>query len=97
MSDRQAALLLLMPVQQGLTTPAALQEARGLCLGRRRRGFARQVVADIARGIQVVADIARGIQVLREGPRGRIYLPVRWDDHRLVVEIDGVQHRRGSK
>jgi very-short-patch-repair endonuclease len=30
-----------------------------------------------------------------EGPRGRIYLDVRWAEFRLVVEIDGVQHRQG--
>jgi very-short-patch-repair endonuclease len=34
-------------------------------------------------------------QVVRQGPRGRIYLDVRWERHRLVVEIDGAQHREG--
>ena len=106
-SDRQAALLLLMPVQQGLMTPAALHEASRLCLGRRRRGFITRVVADVALGVQSLGELdfarmcrARGLpepsrQVVREGPRGRIYLDVRWAEFRLVVEIDGVQHRLG--
>ena len=33
--------------------------------------------------------------MLRHGPRGRIYLDVRWSDIGLVVEIDGSQHRTG--
>ena len=106
-SDRQAALLLLLPVQQKLTTPNALLEAVGQCLGRRRRGFIKRVVADVALGVQSLGELdfarlcrARGLpepsrQVVRQGPRGRIYLDVRWDDYGLVVEIDGVQHREG--
>jgi very-short-patch-repair endonuclease len=34
-------------------------------------------------------------QVVRRGPRGRIYLDVRWSAIGLVVEIDGSQHRMG--
>jgi very-short-patch-repair endonuclease len=106
-SDRQAALLLLMPVQQRLTTPAALLEASRRCLGRRRRGFIKGVVADVVLGVQSLGELdfarlcrARGLpepsrQVVRQGPRGRMYLDVRWDQHRLVVEIDGAQHRDG--
>ena len=29
------------------------------------------------------------------GPRGPLYLDVRWDDLGLVVEIDGAQHQWG--
>jgi len=106
-SDRQAALLLLMPVQQRLTTAAALDLAASTCLGRRRRAFIRAVVRDVALGVQSLGELdfarlcrARGLpepsrQVVRRGPRGRIYLDVRWDRHGLVVEIDGAQHREG--
>ena len=34
-------------------------------------------------------------QSLERGPRGRIYLDVRWEDIGLVVEIDGVAHTWG--
>jgi very-short-patch-repair endonuclease len=106
-SNRQAALVLLMPVQQRLTTPDALLLASRRCLGRRRRAFIRGVVRDIALGVESLGELdfarlcrARGLpepsrQVLRRGPRGRMYLDVRWDRFDLVVEIDGMQHREG--
>lgn len=106
-SDRQAALVLLMTAQQRLATSGQLMEATKVALGRRRRRFIRGVVADIALGVQSLGELdfarmcrRRGLpeperQVLREGPLGRMYLDVRWKDHRLVVEIDGVQHRQG--
>ena len=67
----------------------------------------RGVVRDIAFGVQSLGELdsrlsgrARGLpepsrQVVRQGPRGRIYLDVRWDDHGLVVEIDGAHHGLG--
>ena len=106
-SDRQAALLLLLPVQQRLTTPARLAAAQRLVRGRTRRSLIRGVVRDIAFGVQSLGELdfaalcrARGLpepsrQVVRQGPRGRIYLDVRWDDHGLVVEIDGAHHGLG--
>ncbi|MEW1952732.1 hypothetical protein [Terrabacter sp. NPDC080008] len=106
-SDRQAALLLLMPIQQRLTTPDALLMASRRFMGRRRRGFIKAVVGDVALGVQSLGELdfarlsrTRGLpepsrQVVRKGPRGRIYLDVRWDGRALVVEIDGAQHREG--
>jgi hypothetical protein len=106
-TDRQAALLLLMSVQQRLTSPAQLIEVSGQLRGRRRRGFIQAVLGDIAGGVQSLGELdfarmcrVRGLpepsrQVLRQGPRGRIYLDVRWKRSRLVVEIDGAQHREG--
>ncbi|GAA6526518.1 hypothetical protein [Intrasporangium sp. DVR] len=106
-SDRQAALLLLLPVQQRLTTPVRLAAAQRLVRGRTRRALIRGVVRDIAFGVQSLGELdfarlcrTRGLpepsrQVVRHGPRGRIYLDVRWDRHRLVVEIDGVHHGLG--
>jgi very-short-patch-repair endonuclease len=106
-SDRQAALVLLMTVQQHLTTPARLAAAQRLVRGRTRRAFIRAVVRDIAFGVQSLGELdfgrlcrARGLpepsrQVVRQTPGGRIYLDVAWDEFDLVVEIDGAQHRWG--
>ena len=106
-TDRQAALLLVMPVQQRLTTPESLLAASERCIGRRRRAFIRGVARDVALGVQSLGELdfarlcrARGLpepsrQVVRHGPLGRIYLDVRWDRHGLVVEVDGIQHREG--
>lgn len=106
-SDRQAALILLMTVQQRLTTPRRLAAAQRLVRGRTRRAFIRAVVRDIAFGVQSLGELdfarlcrARGLpepdrQEVRLGPKGRIYLDVRWKAQALVVEIDGAQHRWG--
>lgn len=107
-SDRQAALVLLMTVQQRLTTPARLAAAQRVVRGRTRRSFIRAVVRDIAFGVQSLGELdfarlcrCRGLpepsrQVVRQTPGGRIYLDVAWDDYDLVVEIDGAQHRWGT-
>ncbi len=106
-SDRQAALVLVMPVQQRLVTGRQLVEAVRLVRGRTRRALVARVAADVADGAQSLGELdfaalcrARGLptpsrQVVRRGPRGRIYLDVRWDALRLVVEIDGAQHAWG--
>lgn len=106
-SDRQSALFLCVAVQQRIVPPQALQRAALRISGRRRRAFVRRIVADLADGAQSLGelDFARlcrdhGLpepdrQVVRRGPRGRIYLDVRWDVIKLVVEIDGAQHRQG--
>ncbi|MEO7753495.1 MAG: hypothetical protein ABIS35_08790 [Terracoccus sp.] len=106
-SDRQAALILLMTVQQRLTTPRRLAAAQRLVRGRTRRAFIRAVVRDIAFGAQSLGELdfarlcrERGLpepsrQVVRETPAGRTYLDVGWADVDLVVEVDGAQHRWG--
>jgi very-short-patch-repair endonuclease len=107
MSDRQAALVLLMTVQQRLATPQRMLEVASRMPGRQRRGFVKRVLLDAAVGVQSLGELdfarmcrVRGLpepsrQVVRRGPRGRIYLDVRWEASRLVVEIDGAQHREG--
>lgn len=106
-SDRQAALILCMVVQQRLTTGQRLLEAATRVRGRARRRFIRQVLHDIADGAHSLGelDFARlcrsyGLpepvrQEVRTTPSGRIYLDVRWEGSRLVVEIDGAGHRMG--
>ena len=56
-SDRQAALILLMTVQQRLTTPMRLAAAQRLVRGRTRRAFIRAVVRDIAFGVQSLGEL----------------------------------------
>lgn len=106
-SDRQAALILIMTVQQGLATAEQIEAASLHLRGRRRRALVTTLIGDIADGIRSLGELdfarmcrVRGMpepsrQVVRRGPRGRIYLDVRWEGSRLVVEIDGAQHREG--
>ncbi len=106
-SDRQAALILLMTVQQRLVTPEQLVACSRRLRGRKRRRFITDVVGYIHDGAQSLGELdfavlcrARGLpeparQVVVEGEHGRMYLDVRWDGYCLVVEIDGVQHREG--
>lgn len=106
-SDRQAALLLVMPVQQRLVTGAQLLEAVALNPGRNRRALIARLVGDIADGshslgeLDVVAALRRrGLpepsrQVLRRGPQGVVYLDICFDEVNLVVEVDGAGHWQG--
>ena len=106
-TDRQAALLLCMVVQQRLTTGARLLATLRVVRNRGRRPFVRQVLRDIAHGAQSLGELdfaavcrRHGVpepdrQVLRRTSRGRVYLDARWAGSRLVVEIDGAGHRVG--
>ncbi|QGN59167.1 hypothetical protein [Nostocoides sp. HKS02] len=106
-SNRQAALLLVMPVQQRMVTGAQLLDAVRRVPGRNRRAFVNAVARDIADGAQSLGELdfaglcrARGLpeptrQAVRRGPRGSVYLDARWDGIGLVVEIDGSQHTWG--
>lgn len=103
-SDRQAALLLTMTVQQGLAT--ADQVATALLDVRRdkRRRFLERVVLDLMGGAESLGEVdvaaicrRRGLpapdrQVVREGMNGRYYLDVVWERYRLVLEVDGIHH-----
>lgn len=103
-SDRQAALLICLPLQQRLTSAGRIQLAwRGIQRSARHE-FLETVVADVTDGAHSLGelDFARmarraGLppptrQALRQGPRGRVYLDVAWDEVGLVVEIDGGHH-----
>lgn len=103
-SDRQAALLICLPVQQRLIPPARLQLVwRGVRRSARRR-FLDAVIADVTDGAHSLGELdftrlarrhglpAPSHQALRSGPGGRVYLDVSWDEVGLVVEIDGGHH-----
>lgn len=105
-SDRQAALVLSMSVQQRLTTAARLSAAAGEYTGRRRRAFVAQVIADVADGAHSLGELDLGRlcrrrrlpapqrQVVVTTSTGRCYLDARWREG-VVAEIDGRQHLEG--
>jgi hypothetical protein len=103
-TDRRAALILIMAVQQGIARAADLGEILTGFRRLRRRDIIEGVVADILDGAQALGelDFARecrryGLpepsrQVVRHGPKGRVYLDVYFAEFRLVVEIEGSHH-----
>ncbi|GAA1926542.1 hypothetical protein [Nocardioides hwasunensis] len=107
--DRQAALLLTMPVQQGMTTAELIGRALLAVRRDRRRELMHAVVTDLLGGVRSLGELdfarecrRRGIpepdrQVVRRGKDGRHYLDVCWDDFHLVVEIDGIHHTWASE
>ena len=106
-SDRQAALFLVLPVQQRLVTGEHLASALTEYRGRRRRAVVRQLVGDIADGAHSLGELqivpwcrARGLpapsrQSLRVVDGRTRYLDVFWDEVRLALEIDGAAHTEG--
>ncbi len=103
-SDRQASLLLTLPVQQGLTTAELIGRALLAVRRDRRRRLMHAVVTDLLGGVRSLGELdfarecrRRGLpppdrQTVRRGRDGRYYLDVCWDDFALVVEIDGIHH-----
>ena len=103
-SDKQAALLLTMVVQQRLTTAERLAEESLRVRRDRRRSLLHQVVLDLLGGVRSLGELDvvrecrnRGLpeptkQVLRKGRNGRYYLDLVWEEWGLVVEVDGIQH-----
>jgi len=104
-SERQAALLICLPVQQRLVTPNRLMAAWsdiGRCP---RHGVVGQLLADVCDGGQSLGELdlgrlVRGVglpkptrQVVRTTPQGRVYLDAAWEEVGLVVEIDGGHHQ----
>lgn len=106
-SDRQAALVLALPVQQRLVLGSHLYAALGHDRVRGRRALVRQLVRDIVHGAQSLGELdfarlcrRRGLpepdrQVVVSTDKGNIYLDVRWSSIGLVVEINGAGHVQG--
>jgi very-short-patch-repair endonuclease len=103
-SDRQAALLLTMTVQQGLATAGQVATALLDVRRDRRRRFLERVVIDLMGGAESLGELdvagicrRRGLpepdrQVVRRGTNGRYVLDVLWERYRLVLEVDGIHH-----
>lgn len=103
-SDRQAALVLTMAVQQLMIQPEALGVELLRVRRDRRRRLIGEVLLDLVGGVRSLGELdfarecrRRGLpepsrQVVRRGRDGRYYLDVFWDDWHVAVEIDGIQH-----
>ncbi|QNE18531.1 hypothetical protein F1D05_12220 [Kribbella qitaiheensis] len=108
-SDKQASLLLVMSVQQRLTTPAHLAEALMSIRRHRRRRLLDQVTNEIAGGAQSTGEIdflrlgqEYGLpepdrQSRRVTPDGIAFLDVEWTAYEVVVEIEGVHHQEADR
>lgn len=107
-TDKQAALVLTMVVQQGLTTPHMLGREMLRVKRDRRRALLYAVVLDLLEGARTVSEAEfarecsrRGLprptrQSLRRTTRGDCYLDAEWEEWALAVEIDGIQHSWAS-
>lgn len=103
-TDRAAATLLAMVVQQRLTSAEAIGQALLDVRRDRRRRFLETIVLDLIGGAESLGELdfagmarRRGLpepdrQVVRRGRDGRLYLDVFWDAYAVVVEIDGIHH-----
>ena len=104
-SDRQAALLVCLPVQQRLVRPDAVLAAWAGVLRSPRRTLIDSVIEDVCNGAHSLGELdfaglcrAYGLpppmrQSVRTSRSGRVYLDVEWEG--LVVEIDGGLHLAG--
>jgi very-short-patch-repair endonuclease len=103
-SDKQAALLLTMPVQQRLTTAERIGASLLSVRRHQRRTLLHATVLDLLDGVRSVSEAEfaaecrrRGLpkpsrQVVRRAKDGTYYLDVYWEEWGVVVEIDGIQH-----
>ena len=103
-SDKQAALLLTMTVQQGLATAEQVGAEMLRVRRHRRRRFVHAVILDLMGGVRALSELEfaeqcreRGLpeparQQIRKGTNGNYYLDVLWDEWDVVVEVDGIQH-----
>ncbi|WP_235585710.1 hypothetical protein [Serinicoccus chungangensis] len=106
-SDRQAATIIAMTVQQNLVSPPAVLERWRGVVASSRRELLEAVINDVCDGVHSLNELdfaalcrARGLpeptrQAVRRGPRGRVYLDVLWEDLGLHVEIHGAHHMQG--
>lgn len=102
-TDREAAYLLSVVVQQGLVHPIDIAVELLRIKRHRRRLFVHAVVNDLVDGAWALGELdfarelrRRGLpppvrQVLRKDRNGR-YLDLYWPELKLVVEIDGIHH-----
>lgn len=103
-TDRAAATVLAMAVQQRIVAPSRLLEAwqsQGRCS---RRPLLSRLVPLVADGAQALSEIdfaelgrARGWpepdrQAVVTTARGRVYLDVRFSRYDTIAEVNGIQH-----
>lgn len=107
-SNRQAALLLTMVVQQGLTTAEKLAAELLRIRRDKRRAFVHGVMLDLLGGVRSLGELdvvrecrrrglpAPTLQVVRRAKNGKYYLDLVWEEWNVVVEVDGVHHSWAS-
>lgn len=107
-SDRQGAMFLVTPVQQRLTTPAALADVAARVRRHARRPMLTAVISDLADGVQALSELDFARLCRRAGlpepsrqrvvhlPGGRAVLDVEWDAWKVAAEIDGLQHMEAA-
>ncbi len=103
-SDRQAATILAMTVQQHVATAESIGVALLAVKRHRRLKMLRAVILDLMGGSESLGELdflrlcrRNGLptpdrQVIRKGSSGSYHLDVYWQVFRLVVEIDGIHH-----
>lgn len=108
-SDRQAALIVTMAVQQRIVSAADVAAALLRVRRAPRRRFIEHVVLDLMDGSESLGelDLVRGCrrrripvpdrQVVRPGPHGKHILDARWEAYRVVVEVDGIHHLHATQ
>ncbi|GGK56893.1 type IV toxin-antitoxin system AbiEi family antitoxin domain-containing protein [Ornithinimicrobium pekingense] len=108
-TDREAATVLAMVVQQRLVSPAVLLGRWSAVRASRRRRFLDVVIRDVCDGAQSINELdvaaacrARGLpvptrQAVRTGPRGAVYLDIFWDKEKVHAEVQGAHHYQGIK
>ncbi|MDQ3383613.1 MAG: hypothetical protein M3519_07505, partial [Actinomycetota bacterium] len=106
-SDRQAALLVAMPLQQRLVPARQVLERWQSRQRVRRRAFLDAVIRDVCDGAQALGELdfaglcrERSLpepsrQVVRTGRNGRVYLDVWWEELGVGLEIEGAHHTQG--
>lgn len=106
-SDRQAALVLAMTVQQRLVLPERVLDQWRLVRRSPRRELLDAVILDVCAGAQALSELdfarlcrKRGLpeptrQVVRSTSTGRIYLDVWWEELQLGAEVEGGHHTQG--
>ena len=107
-SDRKAATLLAMVVQQRLVAPQRILEHRATVRRSRRRRFLDFAIRDVCDGAQSLDELdfaaacrRYGLpeptrQHVRRTRAGRVYLDLWWEELRVAVEIAGAQHTQGN-
>ncbi|WP_151523714.1 hypothetical protein [Serinicoccus kebangsaanensis] len=107
-TDRAAATLVAMTVQQRLVPPAALLDRWDAVGYSARRAVLDGIIRDVCDGAHSLNELDfaqacrhRGLpepsrQVVRTGPKGQVYLDVLWEELGVHVEIHGAQHYQGT-
>lgn len=106
-SDRQAALLIAMTVQQRIVPALRILDTWRQVVRSPRRRVIDAVIRDVCDGAQAMSELdfaalcrryglpAPTRQQVRTTALGRVYLDVWWEEARLAVEIEGAHHVAG--